>query len=203
MFFCFTNDIKKYSIMDPMNKRQFYRVNDSIPLTFQKMPSNAFPMKASFIPGALRPSFELAQDEADLQIDPALLRILTAMDSKLNLILERLSAQSSGLACAETRQVNLSEGGICLTLPEAFSEGDRLEFKLMLPTIPYSALLVCGEVERVKKLAEKEFETAVKFLEMEEDVRDVLSRYILQRQRGTLRNQLDYLYASDNVDNKE
>jgi hypothetical protein len=181
-----------------MEKRQFFRVNDVIPLILKKMPPPASALKARLMPGMLQQSFEPAlADDDDRQSDPNLLRMLTAIDAKLNLILERLLAQDSGLTNVENRQVNLSEGGICLTLPDAYTVGDLIEIKMMLSSIPYSVLLVYGMVERVQKLAEDAFEVAVTFIEMEDDVREALSRHILQRQRGMLRNQLEYLYSPD------
>ncbi|SPD73695.1 conserved hypothetical protein [uncultured Desulfobacterium sp.] len=185
-----------------MEKRQFFRVNDVIPLILQKMPPSTSALKARIIPGLLQSSFEPVLAEDDLQSDPHLLRMLTAIDAKLNLILARLSAQDSGLTNVENYQVNLSEGGICLTLPDAYAVGDILEIKMMLSSIPYSVLLVYGLVERVQKLTEEGFEVAVTFIEMEDDVREALSRHILQRQRGMLRNQLEYLYSPDNGEGK-
>ena len=180
-----------------MEKRQFFRVNDVIPLILKKMPPSAGALKARLMPGMLQQSFEPALADDDRQSDPNLLRMLTAIDAKLNLIMERLLAQDSGLANVENRQVNLSEGGICLTLPDEYAVGDLVEIKMMLSSIPYSVLLVYGLVERVQKLAEDAFEVALTFIEMEDDVREVLSRHILQRQRGMLRNQLGYLYSPD------
>lgn len=181
-----------------MEKRQFFRVNDVMPLILKKMSPSASALKARLMPtGMLQQSFEPALADDDRQSDPNLLRMLTAIDAKLNLILERLLAQDSGLANVENRQVNLSEGGICLTLPDAYAVGDLIEIKMMLSSIPYSVLLLYGLVERVQKLAENAFEVALTFIEMEDDVREVLSRHILQRQRGMLRNQLGYLYSPD------
>jgi hypothetical protein len=180
-----------------MEKRQFFRVNDVIPLILKKMPPAASALKARLMPGMLQQSFEPALADDDRLSDSNLLRMLTAIDAKLNLILARLSTRDSGLINAENYQVNLSEGGICLTLPDAYAVGDLIEIKMMLSSIPYSALLVCGLVERVQKLTEESFEVAVAFIEMEDDVREVLSRHILHRQRGMLRNQLGYLHNTD------
>ena len=185
-----------------MEKRQFFRIKDIISLVLKKIPASDTIPKARFIPGVLQPAFEPALIEADKITDPNLFKMLTAIDAKLNLILERLSAQDMGLAAADNYQVNLSEGGICLTLSEPYEVGDMIEIRLMLPTIPYSALVVCGRVERVVKLAEGAFELAVTFIDMEDDVRNVLSRYILQRQRGMLRNHLDSLYSPKEKNDK-
>jgi hypothetical protein len=176
-----------------MEKRQAFRITDTIPLILEKKPVANGALKAKLIEGGLQSLFAPTSDEADPKIDPALLRMLTVIDSKLNLILERLSAQNNGLTFAENHQVNLSEMGICLVTSAPLAEGDVVEIKLMLPAFPYSCLLVYGKVQRVNQLTEQDIEAAIEFVEMEDNVRDVLSRYILHRQRVMLRSQQECL----------
>ena len=72
-----------------------------------------------------------------------------------------------------------------------YEVGDLIEVKLLLSRLPLIGLIVYGRVSRVSKIGQEEYEIGVVFLDIEDDVKEMLWRYILDRQRATLRKQVD------------
>jgi len=127
-------------------------------------------------------------------IDPGTARALIEIDRKLNVLLrlmveDRLSDIEQDLC----HDVNLSGGGLRLTLPQKLETGAKIGLEIMLPMFPPIPLFTIAEVIRVvpaetSSAETPHFETALKFIEIDEDDREMIIRYVFKRQRHTLRN---------------
>lgn len=127
-------------------------------------------------------------------IDPGTARALTEIDGKLNLLLRlmvenRLTEIEHDLC----HEVNLSGGGLRLTLPQELEAGAKIGLEITLPMFPPIPLFTIAEVIRVvpAETSTEEapfFETALKYAEIDEDDREMIIRYVFKRQRHTLRN---------------
>jgi len=166
-------------------RREYFRVDDVFPVNFIRVGSGDAPKKARVFQGygAETISSELADDT----ISPQLWKMLCDINAKLSLILEKIGPDRQGLAGAEERSVNVSATGIRFLVNEHVEVGDTVEVKMLLPTLPPVGILTYGDVVRVKDLGNKGHEVAIHFYDMEDDVRDEIIQYTLQRQRQVMR----------------
>jgi len=174
-----------------MEKRQHYRVNDVLPLMVRKVAKLDRNVRSKIILGFEGISLEEVPLEFENRFDSRLWKFLLDINTKLDVILDRLSIDSEGLASATNRYTTISVGGMSFTIEEAFQEGDWIEIKILLPINPSMGIVVYGEVIRVSEPSPEGNEIAVRFFELETGVENVLSQYVLQRQRETLRKRLE------------
>jgi c-di-GMP-binding flagellar brake protein YcgR len=73
--------------------------------------------------------------------------------------------------------------------PDKAEVGDKLEIKMLLPTYPPIGILAFGRVVRSEKADNNEYELALHFDDMDEDIRDEIIQYTLKRQRELIRSQ--------------
>ena len=177
-----------------MENREYFRVKDVIPVVARKVHQEEEPgIRSTVIPGSsiYQNAATVSFDDGEANIDSRVLNILAEMNTKLNLILEKSTIESEGFNKAANKKVDLSEGGIRFNVNQKYEVGDLIEVKLLLSRLPLIGLIVYGRVSRVSKIGQEEYEIGVVFLDIEDDVKEMLWRYILDRQRATLRKQVD------------
>lgn len=167
------------------NSREYFRVDDAFPMTVRKL-DRGEPLRASrsFPVSAAGPA---ATDPPGPDVNPQLWQMLVNLQSMLGMVLERLDLQAEGLLQAEKKQVNLSATGIRFRTAERFLVGDGLEVKLLLPARAPVGLLLYGSVVRAEPAGDGEFEIAVRFADMSDELRDEIIHYALLRQRDIIR----------------
>jgi hypothetical protein len=178
----------------PMENREYFRVQDAMPVVTRKVAKEEeqYGIRSRIMPGfSIYQYAEAPAFEGEASTDPKLMNLLVEINTKLNLILQKLNIDSEGLNKAENKKVDLSEGGIRLNSRIKYDVGDLIEVKLLLSSLPYIGMILYGHVSRVKDVNAKEYEIVIVFLELEDDVREMLWKYLLDRQRGILRRQVD------------
>jgi len=88
------------------------------------------------------------------------------------------------------KDVNISASGMRFISNEAYEIGDFVEIHLILPMVPLLFVRLVGEVIRQKALTSaqiKRYAVAVKYLQVDNDTRDDIIRYLFRRQREVLR----------------
>ncbi|MCG6551100.1 MAG: PilZ domain-containing protein [Candidatus Magnetominusculus sp. LBB02] len=186
--------------------RDFFRVDDCLSIVIKKINSVSAHKKSKIISEFGKEMSDLrsyAVDIPDENVSPVLWKMLLDIDMKLGLILDKLSLEKEGLADAEEREVNISASGVRLAYPHKFDEGDLVEVKMLLPSSPPVGLIVYGKVVMVACMEQSDCELSINFINIEEDVRDEIIRYTLNRQREILRKQRDHLYKDVSVDNEK
>jgi len=173
-----------------LEKRQYFRVEDICPLLVRKVPRDSRPGKSRIV--AMIEGCRFEDDAVDETVNPRLWRLLLAMNSKLGLILEKLYIESEGLTEEKKQKISLSETGIGFTIPDRFEIGDLIQVKMLLPIIPFTGIVLYGEVIRVKEHESNEYETALQFLDMDDDVRSVIRKHIFRRQREVMVQEMGY-----------
>jgi len=168
-------------------KREYFRVDDLFPLITKKVCSTSACRKSRVFSGFSQdvPSMDLP----DESIHPQLWKMLVDITTKLSLVLERLLLESEGLIKAENKEVNLSAAGMRYTTKEKSEIGDIIEVKMLLPTYPPVGILTYGDVMRVLDLKNGEYEIALRFTDMDDEVRDEVIQYTLKCQRELIRKQ--------------
>ena len=190
------------------DKRQYVRIEAYLPVIYRRLSEEEYEeakrrcLERRLARDHAPPSILEEIDEEVLRspalldaegLDPAVARAFQAVDRKLNLLLrllaeDRLNASDEGFF----REVNLSGGGLRLTIPEQLRPGDKVELQITLPFCPPSTLLAVGRVVRVTPAAadaaEPGYETAFEFEEIHEEDREKIIQYVFRRQRQILRS---------------
>lgn len=168
--------------------RQYFRVDDAFPIEIRKIEN--VPLRRSRIFLGYPFEREEAEVEApDETISPKLWKLLTDINTKLSLILEKLQFDAEGFIKAEIRHVNVSASGIKFRIDEKVDVGDTVEIKMLLPTCPPTGIITYGNVVRVKEIGNGQYEVALHFTDIEDEVRDEIIQYTLKRQRELIRRQ--------------
>jgi c-di-GMP-binding flagellar brake protein YcgR len=82
--------------------------------------------------------------------------------------------------------VNISGGGMSFSAKENYKPGNILELKMLLPLLPPVALYLYGEVVKTQSQPEGPL-IFVKFIAIDEEIRDELVKFVFKRQRDILR----------------
>jgi len=168
-------------------KRGYFRVDDVFPVVHRKVDDNDLRRVCKIFSGyGIEPEEMEVSDET---MNPKLWKMLTDINAKLAMIIERQNLESEGLSRAESRPVNISASGIRFTLPHRFNIGDILELKMLLPVYPPVGVLAHGTVVRVEELDNGNFGTSLSFDDLAEEVRDTIIQYTLKRQRELIRRE--------------
>lgn len=168
------------------DRREYFRVDDVFPVVCKKVGRENAPKKTRLVSGIGNEAMPF--DLPDSSINPQLWKMLVDINTKLSLVLERLNLQGEGLLDAESRMVNISATGLRFKTGEKADIGDSVEIKMLLPTYPPVGIITFGRVVRVDK-SEGEYDLALHFEEMDEDVRDEIIQYAIRRQRDIARSQ--------------
>jgi c-di-GMP-binding flagellar brake protein YcgR len=166
-------------------KRGYFRVDDVFPVIYRKVTSDAAWSESRIYPGYGEEISDL--DTADETVSPRLWKMLSDINAKLGLILERLNIESEGLTKAERIAVNISASGIRFAVKDDIEMGDLIEVKMLLPTNPAVGIVAIGKVVRVEKSVSGAAIVSMHFIDLTEEVRDTIIQYTLKRQRDIVR----------------
>lgn len=139
--------------------------------------------KLDLLLGAQRGEDETARDRtpARLSMNQLLLRINLKLDHLLGT--QHLSRQEDRI---RLDTVSLSASGIKLTTEESFSPGDLVELRMLMNINTPFWIVVGGSVVRATALPTGKHEVAINFADMDEAIRDEISRYALLTQKKQL-----------------
>jgi hypothetical protein len=162
------------------DQRESFRIEDALSLMLYKLedPESSPPEKTPDDLEGLRESVLSNQD-----IDPLIRKLLVHLDKKLDLILERLPID---LVKVEPQPVNLSSGGMRLKVRKKYELKEKVTVKMLLPDLPPREVIVTGTVVRIGPAAGGEYELALHFHDLSEEVRDEIIQHALKQQRKAL-----------------
>lgn len=161
--------------------REFSRVDANIPLEIKLIPKEEKPHIKSRTSSA--PFLYTPVDEPS---DKTLAEWIKLINAKLDYLINIFSLHQEGFSQLPVRRVNISGGGMRFTSEQFFNIGDIVELKTVLETPAQVALYLYGEVVNVEKV-DKNFLIFVKFINIDEDVRDYIIRFVFHRQRQIIR----------------
>ncbi len=167
-------------------RRSFFRVDDAFPIKIKKVSKK--PLVSRFLTYYAPSKQNTLENE---YYEDALLRYLNEINRKLDYLINTLILKEEGLLFEDVKPVNISASGIRIEMEEKAEVGDVIELKMILPSHPPIALLTYGEVVRViekKKDGKTIYETALKFTEMSEEIREEIIQYTLKRERELIKS---------------
>jgi hypothetical protein len=168
-------------------KRSYFRVDDAFPVEAKRMKADIPYKKSKIFRGYDVETPDI--DQLDEAIHPQLWQILVDINAKLTSILDSLRFESEGFKKSEEKIVNLSASGIRFTMSEKVTAGDKLEIKMLLPTGPPVGVITYGNVIRVNEIGNDQYEVSLHFSDMDEEVREEIIRYAINRQREMIRKE--------------
>ncbi|MGR3174606.1 MAG: PilZ domain-containing protein [Candidatus Scalindua sp.] len=138
-------------------------------------------------------SFDWSSIEDEEDFDPLLVKILFHLDQKINVVLARqdeilkkITSQDHGEDIYETGEcIDISGTGINMLIPGNLNKDTLLELNIEPPIHPAIQLIALGKVARVCPSKDKEmsgYEISIAFTAINEDDREMLIKYIFQRQ---------------------
>jgi len=175
-------NFNKETLCKPPNRREYSRVNAHIAFGARVIPpderegvwakvSNQAPVELGGMP-------EIKDD--------ALADWLTAMNRKLDLLLNMMTQQKEGFSSLPMKQVNISGGGLSFSSRESYNKGDVLEIKMVLPLPVPVSVTIYGDVVAAEKRDEV-FEIGVKYAAMDDEIREEICKFVFHRERQIIR----------------
>lgn len=177
-----TND-KKYEAM-----REHVRIDVKLPISIKFIPNEERYNISTRVFGYKEIHSREVSDSINMNIYEALNRI----EKKIDMILNILTIQQYGFYQLPEKNINISGGGISFISDEFFVKGDILEIKIFLDEPIPVGLLVYGEVVRVVE-ENSRYNVGVKFININEKQRDIIVRFVMYKQRQSIRDKkLEY-----------
>ncbi len=175
----------------PGERRNFFRVDDILPVIDKKIDLDISCIKARVLFGLQFPGEPAIYPEnpPDPSVSPALWKILLDIHNKLNLVLDALHPEVQCLSQAKNTPVSLSASGLRFTTDSPYQMGDLLEVRILLHLQYPLWLVLYGHVVKKTSLSESLQDVAIRFCDMDEEIRDKISQYCLKRQREIIREQ--------------
>ncbi len=175
------------------NQREDFRIDDTLPLIYSPLGETSRNVERSSIHDITPILRKLKQRKMDSE----LLLLIKLFDEKLNHIIKQTSGgEGSVYLPGETplpTDINISAGGICFRSKECFKPGEVLNLVIGLPPQPYTHINILGEVLRSTELEgvaeeDKKFRVALKFVHMEDEERQDITKYLFDVQRKRVRS---------------
>ena len=173
-------DTKEKSIQ---NKREYSRVQAMIPLKILVVsPEEMKDLESR----AEKKTIPLINTPNDVE-DPLLAEWLRFLNSKLDIIIKYLGSEHDNNDNMFLRSVTIGGGGLSLISPERYSPGDTLEVKMLLPSAtPQLLYLYCVVVQSEERC--DGYFSALRFILMDDPVRDRILRFVFEKEREILRS---------------
>jgi hypothetical protein len=167
-----------------INVREYSRVDAVIPIEVRVVPPPERQNMKCFIAGeSVLPDYQVPNDVND----PVLAEWLKMLNAKLDALITIASTRNEKTPRISQKKVNISGGGLSFDSPDKYRIGDMLEIKMILPVTMSSTLYVYGEVVDVRQ-REDFFQTAVKFMTIDDDIREQIVQFVFKAQRDILRH---------------
>ncbi len=162
--------------------REFSRVDAIVPLGVRLIS----PEEKQRIKARISGEINFIRAPLDEPMDKVLAEWLKMINSKLDYLINLWSFKEEGFSSLSTTEVNISGGGMSFVSDLSYNKGDILELKVVLESPSTVALYLYGEVVKCQMI-NNSYSVAVKFINIEEDIRDHIIRFVFHRQRQLLR----------------
>jgi hypothetical protein len=124
---------------------------------------------------------------------PDIAQFLSILDQKLNMLTEQMVKDEISEVDHRPQVVNIGAGGMSFSAESPLMTGALLEIRLVLLPEMTGVSTYANVVSCVRKnaadSAEAEYQVAVHFENMSDEVRDIISRHVLTKEQSMLRKQ--------------
>lgn len=193
-------------IQTPDDRREYFRVNDSVRLHIRKIPEeqlvDLLERLEQNVSGNFTVMSSLAAISSEMAVsmrriennDPDVAAYLKALDRKIDVLGKAFIASESDLIAEQAHAVSLSAGGMGMLVNECYQPGDPVEIKMLLfpsftGVLTYGKVVDCVAAQSPAELpgAGYSHDLRIEFTHMREQDRDILIRHVLRCQSTELR----------------
>lgn len=190
------------------DRRNFFRVDDTVRLSLRQVPAAELEARLDELEHDLAGNFTVqsslaaitAQMSSSLRRienrDPDLAAYLRAIDQKIEVLGRAFISQEPEFHAKQAVPANLSAGGMCVGVGEAYEPGTTLEIRMLLfPS--FTGLMIYGSVIDTEPAADEDSAgrfkhvARIEFTHIREADRELLIRHLLRRQSQQLRDRHD------------
>ncbi len=187
---------------DAVERRNFFRIDDSVNLSFQEISENALKERMSQVEMELEGGFTVMSSIAAINQnmaavmhrieseEPDIAEYLKAINSKIDILGRALLSKDSDLVEQPAQPVNLSASGMAFYTSEPVKNGSLLELRVLLMQ-SFTGIITFGEVVGCDSVDDPvggfNYFIRINFKHMRESDRDLLIRHVVKRQGEFLR----------------
>ncbi|MFQ3573098.1 MAG: PilZ domain-containing protein [Thermodesulfovibrionales bacterium] len=166
-----------------IHMREYSRVDAQIPFEYRVVSPEEIYKLSSRISADTTITYFATPKEHE---DRLLAEWLKLINNKLDSIIMLLTFHREGFSTLPYRDVNISGGGMSFHAKEPHDIGTMMELKMLLPMFPPVAMFIYAEVVKCER-DKDEWIVGVKFIKIDEEIRDEIVRFVFKRQRETMR----------------
>jgi len=185
-------------------QREFFRIDDTAIVQFRTVSETEYQQLASAtndVPDKL--TLKAKFDCLSRQLQPLhrtissrhpdVAKYLSMLDTKLNMLTEQLIKDELDEVANSPQVVNIGAGGMSFSSDMPVMAGSLLELRLVLLPEMTGILTYANVISCVRSSSNdatgNEYQVAVQFERMKDEVRDIISRHVLTREQARLRQQ--------------
>jgi hypothetical protein len=166
-----------------MNKRAFSRVTALLPFS-----ARILPPEERTVSGAKLFGEPIYSELSTLpEIGDAHLSVwLKTINAKLDAVMRMIAIYQGGFESLPSKSVTISASGMDFLSDTDIPAGGIMEMKVILFSLPPVAVQLYGEVLTAKK-SHGQYRIALKFLAMDDHIRNEIVRFVFEKEREILR----------------
>jgi hypothetical protein len=183
--------------MTGTERREYFRIHDRLPVEFRKISADEFSKLQDFIrynatqvTDKLNEAYFLKERMIQTESDQTSI-FMGIINKKLDMIIDLLyRSRKSDTHHNRLVDVVISGSGIQFESDVLISENDYVELKVVLPVFPYPTITaLCRAVRNTasERGGLHAYDTAMRFLVINEKDRDLLINYVFLKERERLR----------------
>lgn len=183
--------------MTNIERREYFRIRDRLPLEFRKINADEFSRLQNFIKynatqvtDKINEVYFLRERMIQTESDPTSI-FMSIINKKLDMIIDILyQSKKSDTHHNRLIDVIISGSGIQFETDVMISENDYIELKVVLPVFPYPTITALCQVIRSDALEKNglySYDVAMRFLVINERDRDLLINYVFLKERERVR----------------
>lgn len=166
-----------------MNKREFSRVATLLPFSSRVLPPEEWAAsRAKLFGEAIYSELSTLPEIGDAHLSIW----LKTINAKLDAIMRMIAIYQGGFESLPLKSVTLSASGLDFLSDTEISVGNIMEIKIILFSLPPVAIQLYGEVLSSSK-SQDQFRIALKFLPMDDHIRNEIVRFVFEKEREILR----------------
>lgn len=187
-----------------LERRRYFRIADDITLFYKIIDAKAIEAGSHVLQGALEgcsistawhiltQEAKIIQSKIELK-DPEMGEYFKLLNAKLDLVAQAAIVKEADKQAQKTRNVSLSASGVAFDNETALQLGEYLEVKMILGSvvavIAVHAKVVC--CRQNTDPSKPPFLIGLDYVNIQEQDRELLIQYIVQKQKQQIRNSLD------------
>jgi hypothetical protein len=171
--------------MDQQEKRSYARRSTIMPFEVRRLqPEEAAALRCRISQNEL-----IIDATSPISVqDERLFKYLNMLNTKIDYLVAALAQAEKSIPSIYFEPVNMSGSGMSLLTKEKFTPGDAIEVRMVIQVYPSKILYLVGAVVRIKETQRDEgtYMAAIKFLNMDEEVRKEILNFDFEKHRARL-----------------